>query len=159
MIRVKACFVAEGVIIDRDTNQISAFGLLDNLQSDTYPKSVQKLAFFCLWTRTSGDPERVTCKFSVTQNQRDIARQDIDIDFQGHLYNRCNIRLERFALNEPGTVVFRLAIPGHDTAEWTMEASHTAAAEPGAVGPTGSSRIYDSGNVSISVGGANVHAR
>ena len=159
MIRVKTCFVAEGVVTDRDTSQVSAFGILENVQADSYPLSVQKLAFFCLWGRVAGDPQRASCEFSITLNGQDIARQGVDIDFQQYFNNRCTIRLDGFTLNEPGIVVFRLAIPGHDIAEWTLEARRAAAAAPGAAGPAGSSRIYDSGEVSVSVGSVSVHRR
>jgi hypothetical protein len=160
MIRAKTCFVAEGVITDRDTDRISAFALLDDVQAASYPLLIQKLAFFCLWGRTGMDPQRVTCEFSITLNGQDIVRHGLDVDFQQYLHNRCVIRLDGFTLNEPGVVVFRLAVPDHDTAEWTLDVVRTASTStPRTVGPTGSGRIYDSGNVSISVGGANVHAQ
>jgi hypothetical protein len=160
MIRAKTCFVAEGVITDRDTDRISAFALLDDVQAASYPLLIQKLAFFCLWGRTSTDPQRLTCEFSITLTAQDIVRHGLDIDFQQYLHNRCVIRLDGFTLKEPGVVVFRLAIPDHDIAEWTLEVVRTASTSTlGTVGPTGPSRIYDSGDVSISVGGASVHAR
>ena len=157
MIRAKTCFIAEGIVTDRDTDRISAFALLEDVQAASYPLLTQKVAFFCLWGRTSADPQRVTCEFSITLNGRDIMRHGLDVDFQQYLHNRCVIRLDGFTLNEPGVVVFRLAIPGHDTAEWTLDVVRTASTStPRTVGPTGPSRIYDSGNVSISVGGAGV---
>jgi hypothetical protein len=159
MIRVKTCFVAEGVITDRDTDQISAFGLLENLHAESYPLSVQKLAFFCLWGRSSTDPQRATCEFSITLNGKDLVRQGVDIDFQQYLHDRCTIRLDGFALSEPGSVVFRLAIPGHETAEWALEAGRGASGASGTVHAAGSSRIYESNPVSISVGNVNVHRR
>ena len=154
MIRVKTCFVAEGVVTDRDTDQTSAFGLVEGVQAETYPLAIQKLAFFCLQARTPGDPQRVTGEFSLTLNGRDLARQSVDIDFQQLLQNRTTIRLVGLTLSEPGELVFRMAIPGHDTAEWTMQASRAAAGALGAMGSTGPSRLYDSGQVSISLGGA-----
>ena len=130
MFRVMTCFVAEGVITDRDTGQVSVFGLLENLQAESYPLSIQKIAFFCLWARAADDPQWATCELSITLNGQDIARQSIGIDFQQHFHNRCKLLLDGFALSAPGTVVFRLAIPGHETAEWTIEASIKAPPEP-----------------------------
>jgi hypothetical protein len=62
------------------------------------------------------------------------------------------LSVDRVTLKEPGTVVFRLAIPGHETAEWTLEAVSTATGTPGPMGPSRSGHLYDSGLVSISLG-------
>ena len=158
MIRVKTCFVAEGVVTDRDTDQISAFGLLEHVEAASYPLAIQKLAFFCLWGRASTDPQLASCEFSVTLNGKDIVRHGVNIDFQQFLRNRCTIKLDGFVLNEPGDVTFRLAIPGHDTAEWTLEAGRSAAETQGA-GPRPTRPVYDSGQYSMSPGDRNLHRR
>jgi hypothetical protein len=58
MIRAKTCFLAEGVTTDRDTGQVSAFRLVQNLRSRGLPVSVPKVAFFALWERDGADPSR-----------------------------------------------------------------------------------------------------
>ena len=58
MIRAKTCFLAEGVTTDRDTGQVSAFRLIQNLRTAAYPAAVPKIAFFCLWERADADPSR-----------------------------------------------------------------------------------------------------
>ncbi len=153
MIRVKTCFVAEGITNDRDTGQTSAFGLLENLQGTSYPLLVPRIAFFCLFERASADPERSTAELSVMLKGQDVVRQAIDLDFEGNLRARCTIRFNGFTLREPGDVVFRLAIPGHETAEWAIHADPVAraAASSRPFGPPGSGRIYESDPVSISV--------
>lgn len=159
MIRVKTCFVAEGVVVDRDSNQATAYSIIEDLLTPSYPLFLQKIAFFSRWDRTSSDPAQCRAEFSLTHDGQDLSRQFIDFDFGESLRTRCTIRLDGLSLARPGTVVFRLAIPGHEAAEYAIHAETTPSTSPGTVGPTGPSRIYDSGQVSISVGTVNVHRR
>ena len=159
MIRAKTSFVAEGVTIDRETNKVSAYGLVEYLRTEAFPLYFQKLFFFCLWERENGDPERCRAEFSMTMNGRELARQGVDIDFAQLPRNRCVVRIDDFSVGEPGTVAFQLAIPGHGSAEWWIDVRHAPPAAPGPVGASGAGVIYESQTVSLSVGSVNVHRR
>ena len=152
MIRAKTCFLAEGVTTDRDTGQISAFRIIQNLRAAAYPVSVPKLAFFCLWERAGADPSRSRAEFSITRDGRDITRQPVDLDFGQHLMNCCTLWIADLELVAPGHVVFQAAIPGHGVAEWTLDASVVTGAAP--IAPATSHHVYDFGPVSISDGNA-----
>ena len=152
MIRTKTCFLAEGVTTDRDTGQVSAFRLVQNLRAAAYPVSVPKLAFFCLWERADSDPAHSRAEFSITLDGRDITRQPVDLDFGLLVMNGCTIWITDLELGTPGHVVFRAAIPGHGAAEWTLDASVVAGAAP--IAPATSHHVYDFGPVSISAGNA-----
>jgi hypothetical protein len=158
MIRVRTGFLAEAVVTDRDTNQISAFGLIEEIQAASFPTSMPRMALFCAWERALTDSPEHRVEVSVTLNGRDLARQSIDINFAQFLRTRATMRFEGLTLAEPGNLVFRLAIPGHDTAEWTLAALRKAPETRGAAHP-GARPVYDSGQVSISVGSANVNRR
>lgn len=159
MIRAKICFVAEGISIDRETNQVSAFGLVESLQADAFPLFFQKLFFFCLWERENSDPAHAHADFSVTMNGREIARQSVVIDFEQLPRNRCIIRIDNFSVSEPEKVGLRLAIPGHAVAEWSLEARHAAASAPRPVDESRQGLTYESRNISISLGHVNVNRR
>ena len=148
MIRAKTCFLAEGVTTDRDTGQISAFRIIQNLRAAAYPVSVPKVAFFCLWERDGADLSRSLAEFSITLDGRDITRQAVDVDFGLHLMNCCTIWIADLELAAPGHVVFRAAIAGHGAAEWTLDAGNVAGASP--IAPATSRQVYDFGAVSIS---------
>ncbi|HEY8061649.1 MAG TPA: hypothetical protein VID74_02570 [Gemmatimonadales bacterium] len=152
MIRAKTCFLAEGVTTDRDTGQISAFRLIQNLRAAAYPISVPKIAFFCLWERDGADPSRARAEFSITLDGRDITRQPVDVDFGQHLMNCCTIWIADLGLAMPGHLVLRAAISGHQAAEWTLDAGIVPGASLPA--PATSHHVYDFGPVSISNGNA-----
>src|SRR5262249_31775031 len=117
LIKAKVCWVAESVVTDQDTGQVSTFGIMEEVQPQDYPLPIQKLAFFCLWEREATDPQKCRAEFSITLNGQELARQSVDIDFQHYLRDRTTIRLNGFVISVPGNIAFRLAIPGHDIAE------------------------------------------
>jgi len=157
MIRAKVCFVAEGVSIDRETNLVSAFGLLETLHPDSYPLFLQRISFLCVWEREGTDPQRCRGEFSITLDGQDISRQSIDIDFLHHLRNKTTIRLNGFVVSQPGNIVFRLAIPGHDQAEYVVIAGPAtpAARAPDTTGAWPSNPLYETGPVSVAFGHIN----
>jgi hypothetical protein len=126
MIKAKTCFVAEGVIFERDSGQVSAFNLVESMRGESYPLAVYKMAFLSLWQRESSDPRHYRGEFSITQGELLIARQTIDIDFLDHLRHRIRVAITGFIVPLPGAVVFRLAIEGHGSAEYTFEAEPPA---------------------------------
>jgi len=141
MIRAKTCFLAEGVTTDRDTGQVSAFRLIQNLRTAVYPAAMPKIAFFCLWERDGADPSRSRADFSITLDGRDITRQPVDIDFGQQLMNSCTIWIADLEIGAPGHLVFQAAIPGHGAAEWSLAAGIVAGAPPPA--PATSRPVYD----------------
>jgi hypothetical protein len=161
MIRAKLCFVSEGISTDRDTGQVSAYGFVENFDAPSYPVTMQKIAFFCLWERTLADSAHSRAEFSITLDGKDLVRQPIDIDFGTFLRNRCTIRLDGFAPERPGVFAFRLAIPGHDTGEWVITASATpsAAADLGTQAPASPRHIWNSATISTSTGTVNINRR
>jgi hypothetical protein len=147
MIRAKTCFLAEGVTTDRDTGQVSAFRLIQNLRTAVYPAAVPKVAFFCLWERADADPSRALAEFSITLDGRAVKRQAVDIDFGQQLMNCCTIWIADLEIAGPGQLVFRAAISGHGAGEWSLAAEIFAGASPPA--PATSHDVYDFGSVSI----------
>ena len=159
MIRAKACFVAEGVVTDRETNQVSAFGLMENVQATGFPVVLHRAVLLCIWERLPTDPSEFRYELALTLNGRELERKIIATGFAEALRTRTTIRFEGLTLTEPGNVVFRVAIPGHDVAEWVMTATAASHAVSGAAGAAGRSHVYDSGQVLVSVGGANINRR
>jgi hypothetical protein len=150
MIRAKTCFVAEGVTTDRDTGQVSAFRLVQNLRSAAYPCRCRSWLLLPVGAYRA-DPSRSRTEFSITLDGRDITRQAVDIDFGQHLMSCCTIWVADLELGAPGHVVFQAEVPGHGAAEWALDASVVSGA---ARSRPHVAQVYDFGPVSIGSGNA-----
>jgi hypothetical protein len=160
MIRAKLCFVAEGVSNDRETDQVSAFNFYEHFAARSYPASVQRIAFFCLLERAPADPARCRAEFSISLDGEDVVRQPVDLDFGTLPHCRCTIRVDGFAPQRPGTILFRLAIPGHDAAEYSVTATTSPATATGRAAAAGAfDPIWNSGQYTASIGTVNVNHR
>jgi hypothetical protein len=128
MIRAKLCFAAEGITTDRDTNQVSAYSLVEHVEAPSYPVVMQRVGFFCLWERAPGDPTQCRAELSITLDGEDLLHRPVDIDFGAFLSTRCTIRIEGIVLRQPGALVFRLSVPGHESAAWAVAAGRSGSA-------------------------------
>src|SRR5206468_12047625 len=131
------------------TGQVSAYCVVQSLESPTYPLVLQKLGFLCILERTLTDPAQCTAEFSITLDGKQFARDLINIDFGTLLRNTVTARLESLVLDKPGSLVFRLAIPGQDAGEWVVvaRAAPSVTARPANETPTEPKRVWDSGQL------------
>ena len=159
MIRAILCFVAEGVSIDRDSGQFTAYAVIERLAASAFPLLVPRLAFFCLWERAGTDSQVPHAGLSVSLNGQVLAHQEIPIDFEQYLRTRCAIRLDMLTITEPGSLVFKLTVPDHHTAEWAIDilATEQAASVIAASDLRPTRPLYESQPVSISAGTLSVH--
>jgi hypothetical protein len=156
MIRARTCFVAEGVSIDRETNKVSASALAESLAGSSFPLAVPQLHFFCLWERDEGDPARCATELLVTLNSREIARHALEIDFEQSRRNRYVARIDNLSVSEPGSLMFRLSLPGHSIAEWRIDVTSNAANDQP---QERRGVVYESMNVTVTRGDVEIRRR
>jgi hypothetical protein len=157
MIRCKLCFAAEGVTTDAETRQVSAFGLLEDVQAPRFPVTLPRIVLLVMWERAVSDAPEWSAELVMALNGREIIRQVVDINFMQVLRTRSTVRVEGASVSEPGRLVLRLGIPGHDTAEWAINVDFAAQAGAGSAAVPASRPIYESQPVSMVVGPANPH--
>lgn len=164
MIRAKVCLVAEGVTLDHETGLATAFCIQESVKPPAYPSAAQKMTFFCLFEREPSDPSRVSGEFTIALGAQKIAECAIDVDFLQFRSNRMSLRVEGLVIPAPGALSFRLALPGHTAAEYTIRADAPAA--QGAAGsptspyatPRGSSG-FGASPPTVTIAGGDVRVR
>ena len=60
MARLEYFLVAENVVIDRQTNQVSAFNILEDLSAPSFPARIPKAVALTLWCTETGDQDRAS---------------------------------------------------------------------------------------------------
>ncbi len=120
MIRNVVSLVAEVVIREAETNNISVINIIDNITAQGFPLFMSRLAFLTIWEKETADPNAYRTIFSIALNEQNLHTQEINIDFQGHLRHRQIVTMQGLVIPQPGPVIFRLAIDGGPEATFTL---------------------------------------
>lgn len=62
----KICFAAVAVIRDAETNNISAFNILEGVGAAGLPLLMQNVSFFVLWQREAHEPPQRDGRFRLS---------------------------------------------------------------------------------------------
>lgn len=123
MISVRFALAAEGASVDRDSNQLSIFNILEGIQAESFPVFMQRIVFVVQLVREEGDENAFQAKFVLTVGNAEITAQMLNVDFMGKPRNRIVVRLGGFVVPQPGTLTFRLTLPNGQVAEYAIATS------------------------------------
>jgi len=108
MIKAKNTIVATGVIFDERTKAVSIFNIIEDLIVGGFPTFIQQLSLFSYFTREAGDQSKILLKLVIKNNEKEIANENIDVNFQDKLKNRTRIEFSAMPIFEEGKVVFSI---------------------------------------------------
>ncbi len=120
MIRSLICLVAEGVIRDARTNQVSIFNLREGLTAEAIPLLIRNLNFFSLWDRTADDADQTPGTFTITSGEKEIFAQPFPLNFHGKLRSRQFITIQGILIPQPGALTFTQKLDSGETASYTI---------------------------------------
>jgi hypothetical protein len=129
MLRSTLCLVAEGVIRDAETNNVSVYNILESITAQGFPLFLSKLGFLAVWEKETTDPIIYRANFSITLNEQQLYAQDIPLDFQNNIRLRSIITVQGVVIPQPGQMNFRLTTESGQVANFTL----TAQAVQGAI--------------------------
>lgn len=105
MPRLQLFVCARGSSVDRFTNNLSIFELLEGVAPETYPALLPNLVAVSVFTKGPTE-EREIYPFvlKVKKGKEVILRTDLNIDFQGLARSRSIATIQGILLVEPGTL-------------------------------------------------------
>lgn len=122
MMVLKLCLVAEGVSVDRQTNELSIYNVLEGIEASGFPLFVQRISFLTVYERdVATDPEVVNGQMQVTLGDNAVMTQAVTINFQGKKRSRIILRFGGLLVPAPGDLRFRFIIPNGPPAEYKIE--------------------------------------
>ena len=121
MIRSKLCVLAESVVQDVQTNTISIFVIIEDLNTQGFPLFIPKMTFFVSWERDLTDLSQYNAEFSVTLNEQRLHTAPVNIDFRNALRHRSIVTVGGLVIPQPGQLTFSLKI--HEGPETTCTLS------------------------------------
>ena len=100
---------SEGVSVDRYTNKLSIFSVLDQVASLSFPLWIQRICLTIAVSRTSGDNAVLQGKMHMLLESSPIAEADVLLPFQADGTARVVLNFN-LAIPAPGRLTFRLHI-------------------------------------------------
>jgi hypothetical protein len=105
--------VAEGVVIDNESNLLSVFNVLEEITPFGFPFLIQRLATV---TTTEKDPEDASippnCSVQFLLDQDVLLDTPANINFQDRPRNRFKLTVGGLVIPRPGRLTVRLVVAG-----------------------------------------------
>jgi hypothetical protein len=109
--KVQLALLAQSASVDRFSNRLSVFNLIESLESPSFPIFIPEAVFVSVLRREEGDPTVSDATLSVHAGDSVVGRANVRIDFESSLHNRQVITFQGLPILKPEDLQFRLTIP------------------------------------------------
>jgi len=121
MIRHKLLLCAEGVVVDRVTNNASAFNILEQLNFQNLPVAFPKMVILSCLERDAGDPEKWEGKLRIDLAGSVIMDLPFEHNFHGMSRSRNLFTLGGLPITQPGIMEISLVKDDKKETSYTIE--------------------------------------
>ena len=121
MIRTQYAICAERVVRDANSNTVSIFEVVEEIQSPGFPRLVPMIMAVWVLERDAGDPQQPPAALRLIHNGAELHRTDLTVDFQDVNRTRAFVRLGGLVLPGPGTLRFSFLLDGEERAFYNIE--------------------------------------
>lgn len=106
MINSDLMLVAERVIIDTESNRLTIFNLLEDLNVNQFPLFIPSLNVLNMLSKDDGDETILQCKLVLKLNDEELLNQPITLNFQNNRRNRSIVRIGGLMIPQSGKLLF-----------------------------------------------------
>jgi len=121
MINCKIAMCAESVVVDKNTNNVSVFNMIEELKSHGFPVLSRKLVYFFFMTRDKTNAEVQKGSLVISLDGEELNRFPVQIDFHDKLRTRAIITIEGYLIPKPGTLSAVLILRGKEYGRWEVD--------------------------------------
>lgn len=112
MITLQYALAAQRLVRDAQTNSVSAFDILEELQSPSFPLMLQRLDAIAVFEREEGDPRKPKSTVSVKLDTKLLFEGDLTVDFDNVLRTRSFLSFAGLVIPGPGTINIEFIVAG-----------------------------------------------
>jgi hypothetical protein len=109
--KVQLALLAQAASIDRFSNRLSIFNLVESFESPSFPLFVPEAVFVSVLRKEEGDPVVSDATLSVYAGESMIGQASVRVDFEGAAHTRQVINFQGLPLLKPVNLQFRLVVP------------------------------------------------
>lgn len=114
-------FVAQGVIRDAETNNVSAFQILEQLNSAAFPIFFHEVGFIAFLKKDPDGGDVEPLKFSVKNNKDVIHEMEVEANYRGLGKTRIVVSISGLVIPNPGTLQFSLSSGEHIVSNYVVD--------------------------------------
>jgi hypothetical protein len=101
---------ADSCAIDRHSNRVSIFNILEYVITPTLPTVLYSLSVFTLWEREGNDAADMNALLKIKMNDRELLQSELIIRFQDPSTRVRNVTVvQGVVLSEPGQLRFEVS--------------------------------------------------
>jgi hypothetical protein len=124
--KVQFALCAQSASVDRSSNRLSIFNVLDQFPTSTLPIVIPAITFVSVIDSDKEESSNVKGVLEVIANNSSLVKIDIPINFANGRLARVIVNFSGIPIRESGPVVFRLTIPEGVTAETAFQVTNLA---------------------------------
>jgi hypothetical protein len=107
--RVLSLVCSETIIRDVKTNQITAFNVIDDINSVGFPLLLPKLSVYFFSQRVKEDPDNLQVKLTILNNDTQLFSQDFPVNFSNNkMKNKSVIEVKGIVINTSGSLHIKI---------------------------------------------------
>jgi hypothetical protein len=127
--RVQFALCAQTASVDRASNRVSIFNVIDHIPAANLPLILPTITFVSILETDRGEAASYKGVFEGKLNGTVMARGEVPVNFVNGRLARVLLTLNGVPIREHGTLSFRLTIPNMATAEVQVQVVNLAAPE------------------------------
>jgi hypothetical protein len=139
MMRVQFALCAQTASVDRASNRLSIFNVIDQFPASVLPIVIPAITFVSIIESDSDDNVNVKGILDIRVNNAQIGSLEVPIAFINGRLARVVLNIQGLPVHQAGPVTFRLRIPNGPTAETTFQVNNITRAEAIQVTPVAQS--------------------
>lgn len=121
MIVPKLLLCATGIVRDTQTNNISVFNILEQINFASFPGAIADFFILSVIERESGDPEVLTGKLCIKIGEISILEQDVEYNFQNKNRTRLIVGLGGLPIPQPGILSISMSYNGNELHKYNIQ--------------------------------------
>ena len=126
---------ASGVAVDRFTNRLSIFNVIEQIQSPSFPAWVSEITFIVVLRKENSEEPRFPTRALVQAGDNVIMETAVVVNFEGGNTTRQILNFQGLPVRSPGDLTFRLLLPDREPATVTVPVFWTGGNVPAPAAP------------------------
>lgn len=122
--------MARGVLVDKFSNTLSIFSLLDSIQAPKFPILFGEVAFLSILRKEVGDPNEFPSEVVISVGDAVVAKAIVQVNFENSQSTRQIVNFQGLPVLTANNIRVRLSVPNGEALTFEIPVTQTGHVEP-----------------------------